>query len=68
MPAADHQQLVGGRRLQGCKARQVSENRRRRGLDALIGSLQAWRQVRLERAQIDAMGMIEQSRQRQLVL
>ncbi|MCY1423047.1 hypothetical protein D9M71_387520 [compost metagenome] len=63
MPAANHQQLVGGRRLQGCEARQVSENRRRRGLDTLIGSFQAWCQVGLERPQIDTMGMIEQSRQ-----
>ncbi|MNG17232.1 hypothetical protein D3C84_1012040 [compost metagenome] len=68
MPAANHQQLVGGRCLQGCEAHQISENRGRCGLDALTGSLQAGRQVRLERAQIDAMGIIEQSRQRQFVL
>ncbi len=68
MPAADQQQLVAlGLRLGG-ETLQIVQHQRRRGLDALVRRFQAPRQVRLERPEIQPVGIILQCCQTQLAL
>ncbi len=68
MAAADQQQLVGTRlRLRG-KTLQIVQHQRRRGLDALVRRFQAPRQIRLERPEIQPVGIILQRCQAQLAL
>src|SRR3546814_19798182 len=68
MATANQQQLVDTRlRLRG-ETLQIVQHQRRRGLDALVRRFQAPRQVRLERPEIQPVGIILQCCQAQLAL